>query len=162
MTPTPPTLLPSNFQIDDGVALDARLEASVRRMASALKEGEFGRINADGRDYFLHRSAAGYRLTSERGAVAPAQMTIAQIGPILWREIEAGAATPELRRALARGMTARLPGCGCAHHWAAALAGLTDEDCATAESFHRWQWGEHQKIAKRLGKLEWPYPGPEK
>lgn len=144
--------------LNEAGPLDARTEARLERLAAGVREGGFGRLHVDGRDLWLYRLPGGvYRLTAEQGAVSSSRPMIEQIGPLLWRELEAGDDTPEGRAALAFSMTARLPCGSCRTHWIEVLRGLTAEHCATAEAFDRWQWDRHQEIARRLGKPEWPY-----
>lgn len=136
--------------------LDARIEAKLERLAALVREGAAGHLSVDGRDYWLHRLPGGaWRLRGEKDA-APAKD--GSWGPPLWRLLEANAPTPEARRALAVGMSAKIPCGSCRQHWSAALAGLTAEHCATAEAFARWVGERHNEISRRLGKPEWPLP----
>lgn len=147
----------SDVQVDEGIVLDARLEASVQRMAAALKEGEFGRINATMRDIYVHALPGGvYRVSGERGA-PPAVRDFGWAAP-LWERLLNGADSPSARAELAWSMVRLVP-CGpCKTNWATALRGLTDEHLATAEAFRRWVWEERQRIAESKGKERWPYP----
>lgn len=77
-------------------------------------------------------------------------------GPALWKELEAGADTPDERWRLAFGMLQKLP-CGeCKTHWQKALT-ERPPDVETAEAFRRWVWSEHNLINARKGKPELPW-----
>lgn len=143
----------ANLLIDAACGPVDALMPRLERLAAGVREDHFGRLNVDGRDLFLHRLPGGvWRLTGDRGAAPASRSTMEQIGPLLWRELEAGADTPDGRSALAFSMIGRLT-CGtCRGHWLEALRGLTAEHCATAAAFTRWVNERHNDVNRRLGK----------
>lgn len=75
-------------------------------------------------------------------------------GPPLWRELAAGAPTPEERRALAFGMLPRIP-CGeCRGHWQPALHDTPPEVFETAAAFEQWVFDRYNDIRRRKEKPE--------
>lgn len=152
MTATRPTPSLSDVQVDEGIVLDARLEASVLRMASKLPAGSFGRINADGRDYFVHAlPGAVYRVSGERGSPP---VKDGSWGAPLWRLLHESAltlATLDERTAFLAQFQARLPCGSCRRDWSAwALA--HPWDLTSREAFFADTVAAHDAVNVRLGR----------